>query len=195
EFQQNLISEQEKAKKRDEKQKKIEEEQKNLELETKSKLENRDKILKQFETLHPDEKQKIEEIVYNNYTNQAGVGSSKIIKIAFEKAKRALIAEYLENIESSEIIEIFEPNKVVELIEEKIEKSDNTFILKKQFPDLFSFKFEAFGYLDSKISMETLKRIMSFLNIESYFKTDVEGYTIELKFVENNKSLIFIAKL
>ncbi|MGL5964295.1 MAG: hypothetical protein ACRCZ2_07880, partial [Fusobacteriaceae bacterium] len=170
--------------------------------ETKNKLENRDKILKQFEELHPDKQKKIEEIVYNDYTTQAGVGSSKIIKIAFEKAKRALIAEYLEktptelieNNEPDEIIEIIELNKITKIVEEKVE-NNNIVVLEKEFPDLLAFKFEAFGYLDNKISMETLKRIMSFLNIESYFKTDVDGYKIELKFVENNKSLIYVEKL
>ncbi|MGL4533779.1 MAG: hypothetical protein ACRC0V_02895 [Fusobacteriaceae bacterium] len=76
-----------------------------------------------------------------------------------------------------------------------IEKNENIIILEKEYPDLMMFKFDVFGYLNNKMSLDLLKTIMDFMNIENYFKGEVQNYRLEFKFVKGGKSSIFIEKL
>ncbi|MGL5125481.1 MAG: hypothetical protein ACRC6U_05765 [Fusobacteriaceae bacterium] len=76
-----------------------------------------------------------------------------------------------------------------------IEKNENIIILEKEYPDLMMFKFDVFGYLNNKMSLDLLKTIMDFMSIEYYFKGEIQNYRLEFKFVKDGKSSIFIEKL
>ncbi|MGL6119666.1 MAG: hypothetical protein ACRC0V_04105, partial [Fusobacteriaceae bacterium] len=222
-----------------EKKAKLESKQLEIKLQESQDQKNKEAMKAKYLSLPEEEQSKIEKIVYSDYITKAGGNATKTVKNSFERAKLALIAEYLKEVkyfenenkilEFIEILPVPEPQAmkrdidflvgglagtlttevtamkrvdipvaeivkpVVVIEEEKI--TEDKIKIEKQYPDLLTFKFDAFGYLDNKLSIEILKKIMSFLNIESYFKTDIDGYRIELKFVKDGESLIFVEKL
>ncbi|MGL5049077.1 MAG: hypothetical protein ACRC6E_00390, partial [Fusobacteriaceae bacterium] len=139
-------------------------------------FENENKILEVIEILPVPEPQAMKRDMNSLFGGLAGTLTTEVTAM-----KRVNIP----------VAEIVKPVVVIE--EEKI--TEDKIKIEKQYPDLLTFKFDAFGYLDNKLSIEILKKIMSFLNIESYFKTDIDGYRIELKFVKDGESLIFVEKL
>lgn len=75
------------------------------------------------------------------------------------------------------------------------EEKKDTIKIEKIYDDIIAFKIEIHDYLFDKISEKALKQIVSFLNIESHYRREVENYKIEAKYDEGEKSFIHIEKV
>ncbi|MGL6119751.1 MAG: hypothetical protein ACRC0V_04530, partial [Fusobacteriaceae bacterium] len=88
----------EKEKLAKEKAAKLESKQLEIKLQESQEQKNKEVMKAKYLSLPEEEQSKIEKIVYTDYITKAGGNATKIVKNSFERAKLALIAEYLKEV-------------------------------------------------------------------------------------------------
>lgn len=201
EFQQKLIQEEEEFKKKEKKAKKAEKEEEKEKALVESKQQIKDKAKELFGKLSDEKKSELEKLALEDYVSHGETPEiRKSLKDFFKKMKSVLTLEYLikvdyfQNKDSRK--EEIEPAIIVQKKQENNQpKPKNIIQIEKLYDDIISLKVELHDYLYGKLSEQTLRQVMSFLNIESHYRREVENHKIEIKYVENGKSLIYIEKL
>lgn len=130
------------------------------------------------------EKDRIEKIVKEDYIKKAG-SNNKIVMMAFVQAKRKLIVEYLKDVNyfDSKIEEITKVN----IIDKELVN------IEKKFNDTLDFKFQVFENLNDKFSLEFIKNVLDFIQLENIFIGERDGYKIDLRY-NNGVGKIYIKK-
>lgn len=219
EFQQSLIQEEKEQEAREKKAEKIKKKQQKEKSEGDKKQEIRDRVKELFNNLSAEKKSELEKLALEEYISHGETPEiRKSLKDFFQKMKLGLTLEYLiktdyfsnlkdelkdKKIEKRSVFDEeksfqkeIEPAQIVQEKKEKNQlKSKNIIQIEKLYEDMISLKVELHDYLYDKVSEQTLRQVMSFLNIEAHYRREVEGYKLEIKYVENGKSLIYIEKL
>ncbi|MGL4533758.1 MAG: hypothetical protein ACRCUA_01665 [Fusobacteriaceae bacterium] len=81
-----------------EKKAKLESKQLEIKLQESQEQKNKEAMKAKYLSLPEEEQSKIEKIVYSDYITKAGGNTTKSVKSSFERAKLALIAEYLKEV-------------------------------------------------------------------------------------------------
>lgn len=152
--------------------------------------ENIERIYDKFLNLEEHDQKQIENEVYKMYINEAGI-ENKAVKLAFKNAKRKLIVNYLLKMEE-EKYSVSEKSRNEEV---KSGENKNVVYVEKKYEDIIEFKFEVFEYLNGKMSSNFIKNILDFIQIESMFIGVREGYKLNLKYISDEISKIYIEKL
>ncbi|MGL5054396.1 MAG: hypothetical protein ACRC54_01760, partial [Fusobacteriaceae bacterium] len=98
EFMRTQKEQQEKEELAKEKKAKLESKQLEIKLQESQEQKNKEAMKAKYLSLPEEEQSKIEKIVYTDYITKAGGNTTKMVKSSFERAKLALIAKYLEEI-------------------------------------------------------------------------------------------------
>lgn len=135
------------------------------------------------------EKDKIEELVKESYVKKAG-SNNKIVMMAFAQAKRKLIIEYLKSTKYFD-----SKNEAIPKIEElKTNETEKELVnIEREFNDTLDFKFQVFENLNNKFSLDFIKNVLDFIQIENVFIGEREGYKIDLRY-NNGIGKIYIKK-
>lgn len=159
----------------------------NLKIDNENEIDNA--LYNKYLELIPLEKDKIEELVKGNYIEKAG-SNNKIVMMAFVQAKRKLIIEYLKSTKYFDL-----NNKVISKVEElKINDKKNELInIERKFNDTLDFKFQVFENLNDKFSLEFIKNVLDFIQIENIFIGERDGYKIDLRY-NNGIGKIYIKR-